>query len=414
MQFSNQKTLLFIEPCLSSHLLVLKAKEKRHTAFVISAQSDQQTLSEETIDASSILFYVNTNNDRAVLDIVKKIAQKFHIDGVIPGGERYIPLASKVAAYLNKPGISPEAALRVSRKDLTREALKADGVPIPSYARVDTKEDLQKILKEIGFPCVLKSVDGGDSINVKKVQTLKDALLAFEAITTHEGVDPAWGNRPLQRCVLIEEYIQGKEYSIEGFSKNHMVSIVSITEKFLSEELDFREVGRIVPLELEPDLLASIEPYLKKVISSLNLNYGPFHATIRLSKRGPILISIRMSLGERHTSKLIGYATGIDYCDNILKLFSSQALSFQRTQRLNAGITFFYNPVVKNIRLPKYLESVENKLYVKETSAYYKEDNENAPLLAGKRKLGHAILLHENYEVLKKEMAKVEENALFY
>ncbi len=112
MRFLDKKTLLFIEPCLSSYHLVLKAKEKRYDTFVISAHSDQHTLPEEVINASSLFFQVDTNNESAVFDLVKKIAQKFHIDGVILGAENYVPLATKVATYLNKPALAPEEALR--------------------------------------------------------------------------------------------------------------------------------------------------------------------------------------------------------------------------------------------------------------------------------------------------------------
>ncbi|OJW47196.1 MAG: hypothetical protein BGO67_03725 [Alphaproteobacteria bacterium 41-28] len=112
MRFLDKKALLFIEPCLSSQLLVLKAKEKRYDAFVISAHSDQRTLPEEVINASSLFFQVSTNDESAVLDLVKKIAEKFYIDAVILGAEDYVSLATKVATYLNKPAFAPEEALK--------------------------------------------------------------------------------------------------------------------------------------------------------------------------------------------------------------------------------------------------------------------------------------------------------------
>jgi hypothetical protein len=112
MRFFDKKTLLFIEPCLSSQLLVIKAKEKRYDALVISSHSGQQILPEEVINASSSFFQVDTDDEDAVLDLVKKISQKFHIDGVVLGAENYVPLATKVATYLNKPGLTPEEALR--------------------------------------------------------------------------------------------------------------------------------------------------------------------------------------------------------------------------------------------------------------------------------------------------------------
>lgn len=128
VKFLDKKTVLFIEPCLSDYPLVLKAKEKRYRTFVISAHSDQRQLPEDIIDASTSFFQVETNQDAAVLDLVKKINQKFRIDGVISGNEAYLSLTNQVAASLNKPGISPEAAHLISNKDLMRETLKAHNI----------------------------------------------------------------------------------------------------------------------------------------------------------------------------------------------------------------------------------------------------------------------------------------------
>ncbi len=409
MRFFSKKILLFIEPCLSSHLLVLKAKEKRYDTFVISAHSNQRTLPAEIINASSSFFQVDTNNDEAVLDLVKKISQKFHIDGVIPGSESCAVLAAKVAKYLKTPGLTQEAALRVCRKDLIRDELKAHNVPIPLYGRVKTKEELEKTLKIIGFPCILKAIDGAGSVGGKKVQTLEEAFHFFEAVTAPEEGSSSWDDRFLQRCVLVEEYIQGKEYSVEVFSRNNIVSLVSFTEKVLSLEFDSIKERHIIRSEIEPTLLGRIEPYLNKVILALKLNHGLFHAKVRLSTRGPLLMKIEMGPPEAHIPKLIGYATGIDYYDNILRLLSGQPFSLQRTRYLNAGITFLYHSNVNKFCTHGYFKTLRDNSCVMETKAYYRQEDGISDFSVGK-KVGHVILLHKDYEILKQKMAEVEAN----
>src|ERR1700722_8417446 len=181
MHIHGKKTLLFIEPFLSSPLLVLKAKEKGYKTLVISAHFDYRTLPEDVLDASSSLFQLDTNNEKAVLDLVDKIACTFYIDGVISGAEYYVPLTSKVAAHLDKPGLRLDSALRIHRKDLMRETLKAHNIPIPPYQKVETEKDLKKALKIIGFPCVLRPIHHTSSVNEKKFTTYEEAFLAFKA-----------------------------------------------------------------------------------------------------------------------------------------------------------------------------------------------------------------------------------------
>lgn len=385
MNLSGKKTFLFIEPSLSSFSLILKAKEKGYAILVISAHSHHQDIPEP-----SSFFQLNTHNEAAVLDLVHKIADKFHIDGVIPGSEAYIPLTSKVAAYLNRPGLSPKAALKIRRKDLIRDILRANAVPIPPYWRVETKDDLKVALQKIGFPCILKPTEGKASLSIKKIHTLEEALDDFEIIMAHQKKQA----RPL---LLVEKYIEGREYSVEGFLKNNSLQIISITEKICCPESNLLVKGYLVRPDIDFNLLIQIEPYLLRVISALKLNYGPFYAKIRLSKKGPLLIKITVCLLKDPIPKLIGYAMGIDYYDNTLKVFSKQPLSLHKTQHLHAGVIFFYDPPPPEINL--------NNPFIKEIKAY---DNEMTSFSCEKKRIGHAILLHDDDESLKKQMVAVD------
>lgn len=405
MHCRGKKTLLFIEPCLSSYFLVIKAKEKGYTTLVLSSHSGQRLLPEEVLNASSSFFQLDTSNEEAVLYLVEKIAQKFYINGVIPGTEYYMPLTAKVAKYLNKPGLTPESALRIQRKDLIRDTLKAHGFLLPKYRRVETKEELKTALQQIKFPCMIKSIVCPGSIKVKKAHTFKEAFDAFKKIMDHKSIDSTQGNLSFQKGALVEEYIEGKEYSIEGFLKNHTVHIISMTEKFFSfESSGLMKKGQIVASEIDSELFTMIAPYLKKVTSVLDLNDGPFQAQVKLSEKGPFLIEIAMRFADSYIPKLIEYATSIDYYDNALKLFSGQPLSLHKTQRLNAGISFFYASSIAKICTKAYFDTLMKHPYTKETKVCNKPEERVLKGSQGNRKLGYAIFLHKDYRVLKRHM----------
>lgn len=392
------KTLLFIDPCESSACLILKAKEKGYRILIIASHSDPWRLPEAMMHASSSFFQLDPHNDGAVLDLIDKIVQKFPIDGVIPGTKHYAPLTGKVAAYLNKPGLTPESAQNIQRKDLIRDTLSARGIPLPNYRKVGTLEDLKEALEHIGFPCILQPVECTRSVPLKKVHTFEEALKAFEEITS------------LQTSVLVEEYIHGVEYSFEGFSKEKSVHIVSMTEKLLSAE---ENVGHIVHSEINPDLLVIVKRCLTEIISAFGLTYGFFQVHIRLSEKGPVLMNIGMGLAEDGIPQLIGYATGIDYYNNVLKLLSGQPLSLHKTQNMNAGLTFFYHPALNATRTNQYFDRLLTNPHVRETKAYVQEENEISNIPLEKYKVGHAVLLHEDYETLKQYMMEMRSHASF-
>jgi hypothetical protein len=269
MKLIGKKTFLFIEPSLSSLPLMLKAKEKGYAILVISTHSYHQDLPEP-----SSFFQLDTHNEAAVLDLIHKMAYKFHIAGVIPGSEDYIPLTSKVAAYLNKFGLAPKAALKIKRRDLMRDSLRVNAVPIPPYWRVETKDDLKVALQKIGFPCILKPTERKVSLGIKKIHTLEEALDAFEIIMTHQ-------KKRSQPLLLVEEYIEGHEYSVEGFLNNNSLQIISMAEKICCSESNFLAKGYLVRPNLDFNLLLQIEPYLLRVVSALKLTHGPFYAKIK-------------------------------------------------------------------------------------------------------------------------------------
>lgn len=388
MRYQNRRTLIFIEPCLSSHLLVLKAKEKGYIPLVISANSERQSLPKEALNAAFSFFKIDTNNDLAVLDLAHKIVRKFYIHGIIPGANDYIPLAAKVATSLKKPGLTPEAALTVHRRDLLRKTLEAHGIPGPRYRRVETKEDFKKSLKSIGFPCVLKPIEGMSPVHRRKVQTLKEAEEAFESIMK-ESLDLKVGGSS-QEGIFVEEDIPGKDYTILGFVQNMSPLLISLAEPVLfkgNHGLD----GHLIRSDMDSDLMTMLELYLQKVITALALSYGPFQANVRLSEKGPLLLDITMSLGDPSMLKLIAYATGIDCYDNTLKLLSSQSLSLQKTHHLNAGIVVFNKPMCRDTLL--------KNPHVKEVTVLNQERSS-------------AILLHEDYDTLKQQIDNIGKIAI--
>lgn len=379
MRHPIKKTLLFIEPTSSSSLLVLKAQEKRYDSLVITANFNKNALSEKVINASFALFQVNIKDEVAVLDLVEKISQKFRIDGVIPGAIQYVPLTSKVASQLQKPGLAKEVAFKVQRKDLIRHCLKAHRLPHPRYQIISNSTALKTALQHLGSPCVLKSLYNVDFSLTKKVYTFEEALYAFETILAEEKNEGK---------VLIEEYIEGETYSVEGFFKNKLLSLVSIVEKL-------NPIGYIVASDWE-NLFPCVQPYCKQVLSALELNYGFFRMDIKLTKQGPFLTDISIGLPKDPIPKLIGYATGIDYYHNVLKFFSDQLLSLQKTKCLNAGFTSLYTP--------NAVETLFENPCVAEINIYSKEEG-FIPTV--NQKLGHAFLIHKEYEVLKQQLAEI-------
>ncbi|PIT08187.1 hypothetical protein BGI40_06865 [Snodgrassella communis] len=86
--------------------------------------------------------------------------------------------------------------------------------------------------------------------------------------------------------MLIEEYLHGPEYSVEGYFTQEQFYLASITKKFLSEEPYFVEIGHLTPsYDLSQKQQETIENYINLILSALKVKIGVIHAEIRFNKK---------------------------------------------------------------------------------------------------------------------------------
>ncbi|MGH2413965.1 MAG: ATP-grasp domain-containing protein, partial [Microcystaceae cyanobacterium] len=237
------KTVLLVEPLSSGSQLITKGKELGFKVIVLTSNTDERIVRQEFLQAADVVEFVDTNNQQETLQKAIEVNEKFRIDGVLPGFEFYVPLAAKISAKLGLKGLNPESAENVRFKHLMRKVLEQENLRIPRFRVARSEDELLSAIDYVKFPCVIKPVDGAGSRNIKKVNNEQELQAAYKVIENTEFI--GFGYKGIKE-VLIEEYIAGNEYSIEGFVENGKPKFLSITEKLLSPEPHFVEVGHIV------------------------------------------------------------------------------------------------------------------------------------------------------------------------
>src|SRR5690606_20831605 len=93
-------------------------------------------------------------------------------------------------------------------KELTKKMLDDNAIPVPMGELVTEPEELDKVIRKIGYPIVLKPLDGnhgkGSSINVNNWET---ALIGLQHAQNYS------------RKVIVEKYISG--YDLRVLVINH-------------------------------------------------------------------------------------------------------------------------------------------------------------------------------------------------
>lgn len=213
-----------------------------------------------------------------------------------------------VAEKLGLNGNSIASTGKCTNKYLMRKTFFKYGDPSPKSILVDESTNLDKIF--FTFPIIIKPTDRSGSRGVFKLNSLSGIKEAINsAISTS-----------FEKAALIEEYIDGQEYSVEFISYHGIHYFIALTLKYTTGEPNFIEIGHLEPAPIMPHVLDKIIKVVNHALDSLEIKNGASHAEIKISNNGIIKIieiGARMG-GDCIGSELVPYSTGYDYVKMVI------------------------------------------------------------------------------------------------
>lgn len=181
-------------------------------------------------------------------------------------------------------------------KYLMRKAMKEGGIDSPNFMLATNKmneKEIRDAIKDFHYPLIVKPVDLSSSRGVMKIEDeskLKEALkYALE-----------WSEK---KEVIIEEFIEGLEYSGESIAYQGKYKLLAVTEKHTTGAPHFVETGHRQPAPLAEGMFEKIEETLYKAFASMKIEYGAIHPEFRITKEGKIYF---MEIGTRMGGDCIG------------------------------------------------------------------------------------------------------------
>jgi biotin carboxylase len=331
--------ILILEPSTSGFQLLPTAYSMGLKIFVLSANQDERIIPAEYNKYIFEKIDVDTNNFSAICQAALKLHEKYQLSAIIPGFEIYVSLAARLAQFLKLPGVSVETGEALRNKAKMRDKLAEKNVRIPKYKRLDSANHIKDIASYIGFPCVIKPIDQSGSVHVAKLNNISELTAAYSAMCNDPWTEM---NKGIGTTAIVEEYVEGEEFSVEGYISENTIHIVSITKKFLTPEPLFIEMGHIVPANITQATQEIIQAYTREVVTALNINLGVFHAELRVSKNGPVLMEIAGRLPGCRICDLILLAKNINLYEVMIKSHLNWAINTVPTENLQyAGMCYF-------------------------------------------------------------------------
>jgi hypothetical protein len=237
---------------------------------------------------------IRFHDEGASVEAIIGRARSAPLDGVLTVGDRPVVIAAHVALALGLPGHPPEAADVSRHKRRMRERLRGSGLPAPWFREVPIDASPSALAADVPLPCVIKPVSLSGSRGVIRADDAHGFVAAFERLRAilrspavrgerHEG-----GDR-----VLIEAFIEGREFAVEGLMTAGEVRVLAVFDK--PDPLDgpfFEETIYVTPSAERPDVQERIVSAIGAAARAIGLHHGPVHAECRVNSTGVFVLEV--------------------------------------------------------------------------------------------------------------------------
>ncbi|MDM5359872.1 ATP-grasp domain-containing protein [Peribacillus sp. ACCC06369] len=316
---------------LGASILQLPAilKAKKMGLHVIAVDMDKNAVG---FEHSDVCLNISTIDIPKIVD-----AAKLHeIDGIMTlASDLPIRTVAAVSEELNIVGISKETAINVTNKASMRAILNQHSVPIPMFFRVVTQNEYLNAIQFFQNEFVVKPADNSGSRGVILVDDINNEQFinyAFEYSKKYSRSGE----------IIVEEFMEGPEVSVETLSFDGHTHIIAITDKVTTGSPEFVEMGHSIPSQLSIDTKLQIEKVVIAAIKAVGINNGPSHTEIIITKDGPKVVELGARLGgDNITTHLVPFATGVDMVEACIEIAFGNNPVLNKRISMGSAIRYF-------------------------------------------------------------------------
>lgn len=312
----------------------------------------------------------------------------------------------RTAAYVNeklgkRPDLSYENSLCATIKSNMRERLQKCDVPIPKFYAAADFEDFSRAVDRLGGRCIVKPADNAGSRGVVLLDAEKTETESEDFHAVKERVYRYSRENSRGGTVMVEEYMEGPEVSVEIMVVEGEPCMLAITDKYITPPPYFVELAHCEPSRLDAKTLDQIRNVAAQAVRAVGIENAPAHVEIKVTKEGPKIVELAARLGgDFITSKLVPLSTGIDMVGASVLLATGEKPELTPKRKTGAAIHFIHTKegqqgVIESITVPEELYQAEG---VEEIVLYQKPGANVQGTHSSNDRLGHVITVGQTAE----------------
>lgn len=293
--------------------LILKAKEMGYETHVFAWKSGD--IGEKTAD----YFYpISITEKEKILEICKKINPV----GICSIASDLATITvNYVAEKLNLPCNPYKITKQCTNKYEMRKQMKKHNIKTPGFIKINSDSENIEI-KDLKFPMIVKPTDRSGSRGITKIFNEKELDTAIKQATQNS----------FEKSAIVEEYIEGDEYSCECISYKGKHHFLAFTKKYTTGAPNFIETGHCEPSDIDIKYQKRIREEIFKALDSLGIINGASHTEFKVDKNGEIgIIEIGARMGgDCIGSDLVRLSTGYDFTKMVIEVACGDEPSFNQ------------------------------------------------------------------------------------
>lgn len=241
------------------------------------------------------------------------IAKQEQIDGVIhPCSEVSMNVMGRIHDELNLSGVSRKQAVVATNKHLMREAFKKGDAPSPISILAKSAEDAWEQFMAMPGDAILKPSRNSGSRGIAKVSKGSNGVSEVSKEDFYKLYDIAL-EESRDNSVLIEQFIEGPEFSVEIIVWEGKVNVLTVTDKKTTEAPHFVELGHNQPSCFPEETVALIKDAAVRGVKALGVDKCACHAEVKVQDGKAYLMEIGARMGGDFISTVLTrLSTGID------------------------------------------------------------------------------------------------------
>jgi len=415
LMMNGDKVIVIVDPYSTGCVVAQEALKRGYKLVVVWTKGVGENKTHvPTSCADSLTYYAEVNEHNNLTETaiaVTEAATPFEVKACICGGESGVAFCDALSEKLGLLTNGTDIPKRRDKK-LQQELIKAAGLRSVRQAGSGNFADVEEFLRTEQYPVVVKPVESAGSDGVKLCHNFEEAKEHFHLLMNSQQ---RVGGSGAHAAVLCQEFLRGKEYVVDHVSLNgiHKTTMCWVYDKRQANGSAFVYFG-LQPIDSESEEAKIVIPYIRGVLDAMEIKHGPTHGEVMMTSDGPCLVEMncRAHGGDGNWVPMVrglngGYSQVSATIDAYMDPTRFHALPDKMPSPFKAAgqeccLVSYSKGTVKSTPGYEVIRRLPSFVYLETRTGPGSEVDYTVDLFTD---IGSVILLHEDPEVVKKDIA---------